>query len=202
MKEGNFKGKITNYGILGQETKADGSIKAMQAFITFNVDFGESTKTMTHFLGFKSLQPGKKMSQAQVSGQIILDCGFTGNSIAEMAHGVAANLFPTDKDFNISVEPQTDQFGATTFDTSGNPKFKIKSVFNPDKGGFKTQIDYATAQAQVAQSGADQILLRLKNQNTAAPQVQQPAPQVQPPLQNQNPSPSVNQQFAADDIPF
>lgn len=90
--KGNFKGNVIDYGV--NETKEG----LPQVFIVFNVP--ELNKKMTWYGSFKSEQ------SREITVKAILNCGFTGKSIADLAGGKEAKVLDEHKELELNIDEQ------------------------------------------------------------------------------------------------
>lgn len=187
MNEGKVRAKLTKYGFLaGEIDPATGQEKAPQFYGTFSfIDNDNANQALTWFGGFKPLQPGKQVSQRELTLKTINDLGYTGNNLAALAGGVASNLLNVEKEYEIDIEVQKDQMGAVKM-KNGVPQFRIKWVNDPEKSGFKNEMSTQDAQVKIGGLNLDAEMLALKGNNVATPV------NAGFPVQNQAP---VNQQF-------
>ena len=164
---GRHQAKITDYGM--KETNAGDP----QIFISLK---GMEKGDLITWFG--SLKEGKAR---EITLKTLITCGFTGNSVANIAQGVSANCLDTKKELSIVVSENEYQ---------GKKSMRVDWINEPSAGiqNRLTQVE-AIQKTQGYNLEGALIQLRREMQGTAT----QSAPEV---------STGQQQQFAADDIPF
>jgi hypothetical protein len=135
---GVYEGKLVDYGI--SETQHGDA----QAFIVFEIEH-EGPKRLTWYglMNTKAKTEGKK-APIEFTVKTILDCGFTGEAIENMAAGVQAACFPIGKVMNLTIVDNE------YINSAGNEVVtsKVQWVNVPGEGGVK-RIDQATASTKI-----------------------------------------------------
>ena len=170
MQEGKYRAKLVQYGFLsGENDPATGQPKPPQFFSQFNFqDETQANQKETWFGGFKELQPGKKISQREITLKTIKLLGYNGTQIAQLAAGVQSNLLNMEKEFEIELEHQKDAMGSVKVDANGLPRFRIKWVNDPENTGFKNQMKPQDATVVIGGLNLDAEMLALNNDNGQA----------------------------------
>ncbi len=101
LPPGQYIGTVEDYGI--SKTKQD----QPQAFIKFKINKGEGLgfANLMWFGGLSEKVPqGKENSPAHYTVKTLLDCGFRGMEVEDLAQGVASNIIPHGKEMSLTIE--------------------------------------------------------------------------------------------------
>lgn len=101
LPAGSYIGSIEDYGI--SESKS----KQPQAFIKFKVNKGEGEgfANLTWFGGLSEKVPkDKDNAPAHYTVKTLLDCGFSGQEVEDLAQGIASGVIPHGKEMALEIE--------------------------------------------------------------------------------------------------
>lgn len=100
LPQGNYVGKIEDYGIFKKDDKAS-------AFIKFKIDKGEGNgfAELTWFGGLANTKKeGAKKTPMEYTVTTLLDCGFSGADIADLATGPGNEVLKLGTEMALVVE--------------------------------------------------------------------------------------------------
>lgn len=101
LDAGSHIGAVEDYGI------SESSKKQPQAFIKFKISKGEGNgfATLTWFGGLSETVPqGKENSPAHYTVKTLLDCGFSGQEVEDLAQGVTSGVISHGKEMALEIE--------------------------------------------------------------------------------------------------